>query len=59
MAWVNWEKICKMKEKGGLGVTNLRNLNMILLVKWKLRLDSEEKGLWKELLFQNMGHGNN
>jgi hypothetical protein len=31
---VKWSKICKAKKKGGLGVKNLRKMNVSLLCKW-------------------------
>jgi len=31
---VKWIKICKSKKKGDLGIKDLRNMNVSLLVKW-------------------------
>jgi hypothetical protein len=46
---IKWSKICKNKKKGGLGVKNLRLMNLSLLHKWWWNLDSEE-GLWQDLV---------
>jgi hypothetical protein len=46
---VKWEKICKSKKKGGLGIKNLRKMNISLLCKWWWRLEKEE-GLWQEII---------
>jgi hypothetical protein len=45
---VKWSKICKAKRKGGLGIKNLRKLNVSLLCKWWWVLESE--GIWQQLV---------
>jgi len=45
---VRWEVICKSKMKGGLGIKDLRKLNISLMCKWWWRLEKEE-GLWQEI----------
>lgn len=40
--WVKWEVICKSKKKGGLGIKDLRKLNISLMCKWWWRLEKEE-----------------
>jgi len=46
---VKWEKICKSKKKGGLGIKNLRKMNISLLCKWWWKLEREE-GLWQTIV---------
>jgi hypothetical protein len=46
---VKWNKICKSKKKGGLGMKNLRKMNISLLCKWWWMLEKEE-GLWQEIV---------
>jgi hypothetical protein len=46
---VRWEKVCKSKKKGGLGIKNLRNMNISLLCKWWWLLESGE-GLWQDIV---------
>ena len=43
---VNWEEVCKPKNKGGLGVRRLRDLNKALLMKigWRLGEDNIDWG---------------
>jgi len=35
--WVSWSVVCKPKCEGGLGVRNLRLVNLSLLAKWRWR----------------------
>lgn len=46
---VRWEIICKSKKKGGLGIKDIRKMNISLLCKWWWRLDTE-KGIWQDLI---------
>ena len=36
---IKWEIICKSKRKGGLGIKNLRKMNINLLCKWWWKLE--------------------
>lgn len=49
---VKWIKICKTKQKGRLGIKNLRKMNISLLCKWWWRLEKGE-GLWQEISGKN------
>jgi hypothetical protein len=42
---VKWDKITRPKQKGGLGIKDLRKMNISLLCKWWWKLEHEE-GLW-------------
>jgi hypothetical protein len=46
---VRWDKICKSMKKGGLGIKDLRKMNISLLVKWWWLLESEDE-LWQEIV---------
>jgi hypothetical protein len=46
---VKWGKICKSMKKGGLGMKNMRKMNISLLYKWWWMLEMEE-GLWQEIM---------
>jgi hypothetical protein len=38
---VRWAKICKSKKKGGLGIKDIRKMNLSLLCKWWWKLEKE------------------
>jgi len=46
------------KERGGLGIRNLRIQNKSLLMKWLWRYTSEEGTLWKEVIVAKYGELN-
>jgi hypothetical protein len=46
---VRWAKICKDKKNGGLGIKNLRRMNVSLLCKWWRSLENEND-LWQEIV---------
>lgn len=46
---VRWEVICKIKKKGGLGIKDIRKMNICLLCKWWWKLENEE-GIWQEIV---------
>lgn len=46
----NWESISMCKEFGGLGVPNLRDLNICLLGSWLKRYGLNEGKLWKQII---------
>lgn len=46
---VKWEIICKSKKKGGLGITDIRKMNISLLCKWWWKLHNESS-LWQDLV---------
>jgi hypothetical protein len=55
MCWVKWEDICKPKKEGGLGVKNLRVMNLSLLAKWRWKLLLEGNELWKKVVMAKYG----
>ena len=46
---VKWSRICRSKNKGGLGVKDLRKQNINLLTKWWWKLETQQ-GLWQEVI---------
>jgi hypothetical protein len=46
---IRWAVICKSKRKGGLGIKDIRKMNVSLLCKWWWKLE-KENGLWQELV---------
>ncbi|MCI10640.1 LINE-1 reverse transcriptase like, partial [Trifolium medium] len=55
IAWVSWADICRKKECGGLGIRNLRLVNISLLTKWRWRLLSTHDLLWAKVLKAKYG----
>lgn len=49
---VKWTKICKSKKKGGLGIKDLRKMNVSLLAKWWWKLEMR-MGCGRKLSLQN------
>ncbi|XP_026409970.1 uncharacterized protein LOC113305077 [Papaver somniferum] len=52
---VNWNLVCATKEKGGLGVCNLRLMNLSLLAKWCWRFGVEKRKLWYKIIEEKYG----
>ena len=55
IAWVRWSKVCLPKARGGLGVRDIRKVNLSLLAKWRWRLIHGDNMLWKEVLSEKYG----
>jgi hypothetical protein len=53
--WVSWEDICKPKKEGGLGIRDLRLVNISLLAKWRWKLLSCDRALWKDVIIAKYG----
>ncbi|KAL4032276.1 hypothetical protein IC575_005346 [Cucumis melo] len=47
---INWTKVSKSKEEGGLGTSRLHVTNKALLTKWLWRYLSEPNALWRRLI---------
>jgi hypothetical protein len=47
---VNWDNVSMCKEYGGLGIPNLRDLNICLLASWIKRYQADNGKLWKEVI---------
>jgi hypothetical protein len=48
--WVRWSAMCNPKSLGGLGIVDMRLMNICLLVKWIWRLYDGEQGLWADII---------
>jgi hypothetical protein len=53
--WVKWDDVCKPKHLGGLGVRDLRVVNISLLAKWRWRLISGGNALWIDVIKSKYG----
>jgi hypothetical protein len=53
--WVKWVDVCRSKECGGLGIKNLRLVNVSLLMKWRWRLLTTHESLWSSVLKAKYG----
>ena len=48
--WLNWPAVCRPKECGGLGLTNTKNMNIALLLKWVWRLYQDDESIWHKVV---------
>jgi hypothetical protein len=55
---VKWDDICKPKKEAGLGIRDLRLVNLSLLAKWRWKLLSHEKEVWKDVIIAKYGPDN-
>ncbi|WOG86222.1 hypothetical protein DCAR_0205423 [Daucus carota subsp. sativus] len=46
---LNWERVCKSKANGGLGLSSIKLQNSILLAKWWWRAYSERGSFWNRI----------
>ena len=56
---VNWPAVCRPKECGGLGLTNTKNMNKALMIKWIWKLFAGESSLWYRLIRAKYPEANN
>jgi hypothetical protein len=55
----NWHMICMKKEFGGLGIPQLKDLNLCLLGSWVKRFIKDEGRLWRDIVEKKYcRHGN-
>ena len=47
---VKWFEICKPKVQGGLGVISSKRMNIALLSKWLWQIQTEEGGMWLQII---------
>lgn len=57
LCWMKWRRVCLPKSNGGLGVRNIKLVNLSLLAKWRWRLINEDGALWKRVLEDKYGEG--
>jgi hypothetical protein len=55
ISWVKWTDICKPKKEGGLGIRDLRLVNLSLLAKWRWKLLTNDDEVWKNLIVAKYG----
>ena len=48
--WINWPAVCRPKDCGGLGLTNTKNMNIALLLKWVWKLFHNPGSIWHKLV---------
>jgi hypothetical protein len=46
----NWQLMAQKKESGGLGISDLRSLNLCLLVAWVFRYHLNEHAIWVHIV---------
>jgi hypothetical protein len=55
ISWIKWETVCLPKKNGGLGVCDVRAVNISLLSKWRWRLLDNKQEVWKEVIKSKYG----
>ncbi|KAJ0667015.1 putative RNA-directed DNA polymerase [Helianthus annuus] len=57
--WVSWDLVASPKDKGGLGLNKLSNINKAMLFKWAWRYKTEKGRLWVKVVdsFHSKGSG--
>ncbi|MCH80733.1 LINE-1 reverse transcriptase like, partial [Trifolium medium] len=55
ISWVKWDVVCLKKCDGGLGVKDVRIMNLSLLAKWRWRILQNECSLWREVIAARYG----
>ena len=50
---ITWDKVCKSKNQGGLGVLDIQRMNNSLLAKWLFWFyDNKITGTWNDIIFE-------
>jgi hypothetical protein len=52
---VKWSKVCQPKEKGGLGIRDIKLVNLSLLAKWRWSIIQGDDTLWIAVLKEKYG----
>jgi hypothetical protein len=55
ISWLKWDTVCRPKSEGGLGVRDVRVVNISLLTKWRWRLLDGTNTVWKDVLISKYG----
>ncbi|MCH80102.1 LINE-1 reverse transcriptase like [Trifolium medium] len=55
IAWVSWDKVCRPKNCGGLGIRDLHAVNLALLGKWRWRVIVGDQGIWRDIILARYG----
>ena len=56
--WLNWPAVCRPKDCGGLGLTNTKNMNIALLLKWVWKLFHNDDSIWHKLVTAKYSEAN-
>ena len=55
ITWVKWKTVCLPKDKGGLGIKDIKTFNTTLLGKWRWDLFQQPDEPWAKLLESKYG----
>lgn len=50
ICWIAWDKVCVPKERGGMGILNIRIFNESLLAKWWWKLLAHPESPWSSII---------
>jgi hypothetical protein len=57
MCWVKWKDMCRPKYEGGLGIRDVRIMNISLLAKWRWKLLGVGDEVWRSVVVSKYGDG--
>ena len=55
----NWQLVAQMKEVGGFGIPDMRNLNLSLLSSWIFRYGLQSESIWVKIVDHNHKYNTN
>lgn len=56
MHWISWAQVCLPKDRGGLGIKSLRDMNTAMLAKLGWLILTRPDELWVQVLRNKYGH---
>ncbi|XP_022032645.1 uncharacterized protein LOC110933746 [Helianthus annuus] len=57
--WVPWDRVASPKKMGGIGIRNLKEVNIALLSKWGWRFMTDKDNLWVKVISAIHSGGSN
>lgn len=52
---INWNKVCMLRQNGGMSIINIQIQNEALLAKWLWKAKQESNGYWSQTMLRMYG----